>query len=168
MDDKPKRGNYLNVDQQFILQHACRVLWEAGLSCYQVGSSLTRPDYRDVDIRAILHNHECPKEDVWRNLIKNPAAQKLVEMSISSLLQRMTRLPIDFQIQTMEQANDDPKNEGPRNAIGMHVDNLSAEQAELRYKAKFYDDLLQALQLNEDSDLQVFVDRAMEIRTSFP
>ena len=53
-----KRATYLSVVDMFSLYHQCLMLREAGFSVYLVGSCLTRPDYRDVDLRAIVDDKE--------------------------------------------------------------------------------------------------------------
>lgn len=62
MDDELKsspRASYLGVPEAFQLDQACLVLTDAfGPHVYQVGSSLQRRDYRDVDVRVILPDDE--------------------------------------------------------------------------------------------------------------
>lgn len=67
---------------------------------YQVGSSLTTKDWRDVDVRLILD------DDVFAEMFGQPesyinAKVAAMELAFSALGSQMTGLPIDFQIQTM-------------------------------------------------------------------
>lgn len=112
-----KRANYLTVTEFYRLNAACVPLWRAfpdGLGVYLVGSVLTRSDYRDVDIRVIVEDVEFgglfPGDGV------NSAYWLLVNRSISELLSKMTALDVDFQVQSMTEANKDP---GERCAIGI-------------------------------------------------
>lgn len=114
-----KRASYIGVPQMFDLNFACRAVVEAyGYSCYLVGSSLDRRDYRDVDIRCILPDDEfdrlfpklsCPDFMQGRLALLNAA--------ISQWLASRSGLPIDFQFQRRTEANAEYK--GVRNAIGM-------------------------------------------------
>jgi hypothetical protein len=65
---------------------------------YLVGSALTSADYRDVDVRLILSNKHYDKLSA---LVSVP----LLNLSVSTWGQKVTRLPIDFQIQRMSEAN---------------------------------------------------------------
>jgi hypothetical protein len=93
----------------FNLQQACHTLqaaFEFGVGIYLVGSSLTRRDYRDVDVRCIL-----PDEEFDRLFPKCPQNRYLHPLwcvmcsSISLWLCKHTDLPVDFQIQSMTEAN---------------------------------------------------------------
>jgi hypothetical protein len=53
-----KRATYLSVVDMLSLDHQCLMLREVGFSVYLVGSCLTLPDYRDVDLRAIVDDKE--------------------------------------------------------------------------------------------------------------
>lgn len=85
---------------------------------YQVGSSLTRKrDWRDVDVRLILPDDEftryfgdatmpgwdAPRLHMWN-------------LAWTMLGKSLTKLPIDFQIQSMFEANGG-EHEGPRSAL---------------------------------------------------
>ena len=73
---------------------------------YQVGSSLDRKDWRDVDVRLILSDDEFAERfgDIFRSSETDP---KLVAVTLafSALGAAMTGLPIDFQIQPESHAN---------------------------------------------------------------
>ena len=77
---------------------------------YLVGSALTSPNWRDVDIRVILDDDAY--DDLARNVV--PA---ILNLSISVWGRKVTGLPIDFQIQRMTDAN--AEFSGRRNALGM-------------------------------------------------
>lgn len=81
---------------------------------YLVGSATRRKTWRDVDVRVILadevydaafplrvgqrHPHPTPVGTSW----------SAVSMAFSALGRQLTGLPIDFQIQSQTQANDQP------------------------------------------------------------
>jgi hypothetical protein len=82
---------------------------------YQVGSSLDRKDWRDVDVRLIL-----PDEEFTALFGKNASAEtnpKLaaITLAFAALGAQMTGLPIDFQIQPATWANE--RYPGPRSAL---------------------------------------------------
>ena len=113
-----RRASYLSVPQQFALQHACRILTAAfGANTYQVGSSLTRSDYRDVDLRCILDDEEY--DALLGGLSCNQYRLDLLNAALSEWLQARTGLPIDFQFQRRTEANRDF--DGARNFMGMPI-----------------------------------------------
>lgn len=85
---------------------------------YLVGSA-TDKGWRDVDVRLILD------DDVFDALFPDRMSQALSSskkwsamcMAFSALGERMTGLPIDFQIQRQTDAND--AYSGPRHALGL-------------------------------------------------
>lgn len=79
---------------------------------YLVGSAISRPDYRDIDLRLILSDEDFDAE--WRN----PVKVRLMNRAISTWGQRETGLPIDFQIQRQSAANARWPNE-VRNPMGV-------------------------------------------------
>lgn len=99
------------------LQDFGQILYEVfGTPPYQVGSTLTRYVWRDVDVRIILEDEiykergygspENPHDNAkWVGLVK----------AFSLLGKEMTGLPIDFQIQQQSYAN--KKFKGPRSAL---------------------------------------------------
>jgi hypothetical protein len=116
------KAHYLGQLGFFNLNTTCITLRKAFGPCiYLVGSSLTKLDYRDVDVRAILQDAEYDR--------LFPAAQKsphwdaqfnLFCASISEWLVQRTGLPIDFQFQRMTDAN--AEFSGERNALGVNYD----------------------------------------------
>jgi len=105
-DPGPARANYLTVEQAFVLNQACRIVREAfddiSFGIYHVGSSLYRPDWRDVDVRCIV------EPEKWDGLFgpgDDGIMLKLLNVAISGYLRERTGLPIDFQFQHQERAN---------------------------------------------------------------
>jgi len=98
------------------LEHACSIIVKGlGHPPYLVGSSTERPDFRDVDLRAILPDEEfdalfapwADRQEFW----------SLFCLAVSSYLSQVSGLPIDFQVQRMTEANE--KHGGkPRNPMG--------------------------------------------------
>lgn len=129
MEDAPKkwRVHYIPATAFFNLDHACRTLNKAldehGYGCYLVGSSLTRPDYWDVDVRYILSDEGYDRffklENGWNN-----ALWSLMCTTISAWLSTQSGLRIDFQIQRMTQANlEHPSKTGhDRQPLGIFLD----------------------------------------------
>lgn len=89
-----------------------------GSIAYHVGSSLTGRTWRDVDVRVILSDEEYESMGLG-----NPEDSHLngtwvaLCLAFSALGEKMTGLPIDFQLQQMTHAN--AKNVGQRSAIGL-------------------------------------------------
>lgn len=112
-----ERVSFLTVSQQFNLNTVCSSVTKLfGYGIYQVGSSLKRQDFRDVDLRCILSNEEFDRMFAIQNGDK---ILKFFNVSISEWLQSRTGLPIDFQFQREQQANEEFN--GPRNAVGIGV-----------------------------------------------
>lgn len=116
--------SYLSVPDFHRLNWACRPITEAfGNPPYLVGSALTRPDFRDIDLRLILDD-----EVVERMFNPNgeyfssgdpKAVRLLLNIALSDLIARAANppAPIDFQIQSMSEAN--VPEHGRRNPMGM-------------------------------------------------
>lgn len=102
----PARASYLLVSQMYSLNLACRPITKRYATCYLVGSVLTRPDWRDVDVRCLLDEKEFA-------IIHDP----MLDAAVSEWLRARTGLPIDFQFQWSEQAN--KEFDGQRNALGI-------------------------------------------------
>lgn len=109
-----RRATFLTVSQQYDLDVACRPLAVLfGYGVFHVGSSLERPDYRDVDLRCILADDEYDRmfaDD------KEGKRLKFLNVAISEWIQSRTNLPIDFQFQRAAQAN--AEFSGRRNGVG--------------------------------------------------
>ncbi len=115
MSNAKKEGrrpaSYLTTADFARLNHACLPIAEAfPHRVYLVGSSLEREEYRDLDVRVILGEEEFaatfPNVFVW----------SLFCLGVTEYLQRVTGLPIDFQVQRMAEANE--RHTGSRNPIG--------------------------------------------------
>lgn len=112
--------NYLTVSENAALKLACEPINRAfggGYGIYHVGSSITRHDYRDVDVRLILDDAEF--ERLFGTGKKSPSTLDLWFLmcwAISEWMKHRTGLPVDFQIQSMAMANT-PENDGPRNGL---------------------------------------------------
>ena len=117
------RFNYLSPPQLHTLRRAAEPLDEAfgGFGCYLVGSVLTRPDFRDVDVRCIVD------DDDFRRLFGAELDQyhghatalwTSLAVTYSRDLAAQTGLNIDFQIQAKSIANDGTsRHEGHRDAL---------------------------------------------------
>ncbi len=119
---KRRKGCYIGAPKVFVLEAALKQVCQAfGVSaCYQVGSSLERPDWRDVDIRLILADDAFAElfPDAGRSWSLDPR-WLLLTVAISEHLSRVTGLPIDFQFQPRTHANE--AHPGPRNAMGLRL-----------------------------------------------
>ncbi|HEY8096131.1 MAG TPA: hypothetical protein VIE65_08555 [Methylobacter sp.] len=114
-------STYLHVTHQFNLNQVCRPLVDAfGWHIFQVGSSLVRRDWHDIDIRCILDDDEFermfPGESIDPATGRRPRLD-LLNTVMSEWLQSRTGLPIDFQFQWQTEANE--KYKGPRSALGV-------------------------------------------------
>lgn len=92
--------------------------WDA--TPYLVGSALTRPDFRDVDVRLLLRDEKFAarfgEELDWRN----NRQLKAMNLAWSGFGQHITGLPVDFQIEQQTEANNDP-NSGRRHPLGIRL-----------------------------------------------
>ena len=90
---------------------------------YHVGSSLTGKVWRDVDVRVMLDKAG------WDRFIgegkdeggpmPNGSRRAVLEMAFDALGKHITGLPIDFQVQQVDEAN--AKYDGPRSALGYQL-----------------------------------------------
>lgn len=120
--DAPKKVSYVDAPRLFMLSQACSILTEAfGAVSYHVGSSLHRPDFRDVDVRMILTDDEYAAmfpgaERGIREMVN--ARWSVLCSSISLYLRQASGgLPIDYQFQQMTDANQ--RYPGPRHPLGI-------------------------------------------------
>ena len=97
--------SYLDAPDLDRLDLASILVREALDTPYLVGSCLTRPDYRDVDIRVILFDERYdqlfPVLPPQRTTLLHVLQRAFTEHYVA-----MTGLRIDFQIQRMSDAND--------------------------------------------------------------
>lgn len=140
-----RRANYIGAPEFFLLNQACQIVeaaFDFGVGTMLVGSSLTKRDYRDVDIRCILRDEDFERlfpgtqgASNWRHPLWS-----LMCSSISLFLSKASGLPIDFQIQSMTEANHDyPSPEHQRCAVGIFGVDIKAkahtQRAELALRA---------------------------------
>ncbi len=112
-------GNFIGARNYWLLDIACSSIADAyGEWVFLVGSSLTKPDYRDVDVRLILPDEKFvelfpkgggPLDPRW----------VLTNLSLTMWLENRTQLPIDFQVQYMTMANE--MYDGRREPLGLRV-----------------------------------------------
>jgi hypothetical protein len=115
-------AHYLTVLQYQTLNTACIPLAKAyDIGVFLVGSVLYKPDFRDVDVRAILVDEDYDRMFKPKHEFVNCSLHKqIIENGISAHLSQMTGLPIDFQFQRMTDCNNDPENKDKsRNALGI-------------------------------------------------
>jgi hypothetical protein len=125
-----RKATYIGAPACFKLEQVCQHVADALVSfdsfgVYQVGSSLDRADWRDIDIRAIL------SDDGFKSLFPDANVDGvawgweqdpmwlLLTVSISAWMREQTGLPIDFQIQPQTHANE--RHKGSRNAVGIKI-----------------------------------------------
>jgi hypothetical protein len=123
----PSKASYVGAPAIFLLERECksilRAFWsdEGVVGLYRVGSSLERPDWRDVDVRLIMDDKSFktlfPKCDPSRCNWEFDDRWLLLTTAISAHLSRVTGLPVDFQFQPMSHAN--ARHSGRRDAIGI-------------------------------------------------
>ena len=121
-----KKVSYIGAPAVFALEVAVRVVHDAfeSYGIYQVGSSLERANWRDVDLRMIMSDEDFRKEFPGAGPVEHcrwefDAKWLLLTVAISKYLSDATGLPIDFQFQPQSHAN--KRHSGPRNAVGMRM-----------------------------------------------
>lgn len=109
----------LGAPDFFLLDQACVYVRYAFESVpYLVGSSILRRDYRDVDVRVMLDDERYGR--LFPGIIRparTHALWSLLCSSISLQLQRASGLPVDFQVQRADEANE--MYQGQRIALGV-------------------------------------------------
>ena len=111
MHDAPaaSRSCYLTTYDLHRLDLAVAPLRRYCTSIYLVGTVLTSPDFRDVDVRMIL-------DDEWFDAeFSNAALWQVFCLAVTEWLRSVTGLPIDFQVQRQSEAN--AKHPGVRNHL---------------------------------------------------
>lgn len=116
-------STYVHITKAYALNEACRTLVDAfGWHIYQVGSSLYRRDWHDIDVRCILDDDEFarmfPGEEPGKSWRQNPRLA-LLNAALSEWLQKRTGLPVDFQFQQQTAAN--AEHQGHRSGLGVVV-----------------------------------------------
>lgn len=123
-DTKPRvrSASYLSPPDFHRLEWACRTIHDAfGEPPYLVGSVLTRPDFRDIDLRLILDDDavKALHGASGHHDEGNPdAVRLLLNVALSDLVTKLAAppAPIDFQIQSQTEANAE---HGMRNPMGI-------------------------------------------------
>jgi hypothetical protein len=117
-------SSYLSPPDFHRLNWACQPVRAAfGSPPYLVGSVLTRPDYRDIDLRLILDDEVYDAMfgavDGLTTERRTGATLLLLNIAVSDLIAKAAnvRAPIDFQFQSMTEAN--VPEHGMRNPMGM-------------------------------------------------
>lgn len=89
---------------------------------YLVGSALERPDFRDVDVRLLLWADPEVAGSVKRTYDRLATSVSIEHLNLAVSLwgQKVTGLPIDFQVQQAESANEDFT--GRRHPLGLVID----------------------------------------------
>jgi len=110
------RAWYLHITEYRILNDWCRLVNEMfsqdeTFGCYLVGSTLEVPDHRDVDIRLIM------RDEVYAARYDDKK-RKYLNLAVSLWGQKVTGLPIDFQIQPQTLANERYPGANTRRPIG--------------------------------------------------
>ena len=113
------RVTYLQLTEMRLLQAWGREVSEMfrGHMPYLVGSATTSPDYRDVDVRLMLPDAHYAK-------LKKRVNIQMLGLTVALWGQRVTGLPIDFQIQQRTAANE--KYSLPRHPLAMPRDEYDA------------------------------------------
>jgi hypothetical protein len=134
MTEDAKTGNhkvsYVGAPAIFALDHACQSLTKAfgGFGCYLVGSAITRPDHRDVDVRYILPDEEFgalfPDAHYEHATFQHDVRWLIINMAIADWLKKQSGLTVDFQFQPQTWANKNHK--GQRQALGLRYAAKSA------------------------------------------
>jgi hypothetical protein len=107
-----ERFCYLHVTDQYTLHQFggnLRNAFPTAIGILHVGSSVTRPNWRDVDVRIVLPDDEYDQLAA----ITDP---KVLAVALSIWGQQFTRLPIDCQVQRF--SDQLPEGHLPRHSIG--------------------------------------------------
>lgn len=103
-----------------------------GASAYHVGSSIHGKQWRDVDVRLMLPDDEfAALFPGYQFAHQRDAKWALLCAALSELGKRLTGLPIDFQIQSVTEAN--KLYPGPRNPLDLFTH--ASAQAEIERRA---------------------------------
>ncbi len=103
------RTTHLTTYELYRLDIAVTPLRRFCSQIYLVGTVLTSPTWRDVDVRMIM------PDDEFDEVFSNSLLWEIFCLATTSWLRSMTDLPIDFQVQRMTEANE--KHKGPRNHL---------------------------------------------------
>lgn len=112
-----KRATYLHVSDMELLSDWGRHLYAAfhfEHTPYHVGSSLVRPDWRDVDVRVMVPDDVYAQYDALFDL-------RRLNLALSLWGQKVTGLPIDCQVQSITEGNGE-YGDKRRSALGIDHD----------------------------------------------
>lgn len=126
VEEKKTKINYVGAPAIFKLEIACQLdfqyAWESG-GLYLVGSCLTSPNWRDIDLRLIMSDEKFklrfPNANCENANWEHDPDWLITVISISEDLSKRTGLPIDFQIQPSTFVN--KHHNKPRHAIGFKI-----------------------------------------------
>jgi hypothetical protein len=113
---RPRRITQLGPAEVRLLDDWGKALRDAfpdALGVYLVGSSMVRPDYRDIDVRIMLH------DETFAHLQAGMAVRRL-NLMLTLWGRQVTGLNIDCQVQQRTFANEHyPPPNHPRNPLGL-------------------------------------------------
>lgn len=124
MSSAGRRTTMLGPVEIYLLDQWGRQLYEAfGAYPYLVGSVMKGGPWRDVDVRLILDDKAFKRITGAKPGEIHLDCPQLQALNVAFTVwgQRVTGLPVDFQFQSMTEANGDPANEGPRNPLGVRA-----------------------------------------------
>jgi hypothetical protein len=109
MTTRERRATWLSTYDLHRLDIAVTPLRRLCPDIYLVGTVLTGPDWRDVDVRMIMD------DDEFDATFSNSLLWETFCLTATSWLRSQTGLPIDFQVQRQSEANE--KHHGMRNRL---------------------------------------------------
>ena len=133
----------VGMPQMLLLEQFGRVLYDTfGEVPYHVGSSVNQPLWRDVDVRVMLSDERWAELGLGE-IGKRNAVWNGFTLAFSALGKAMTGLPIDFQLQTVRDANE--RYDGTRFALGVRS---SVRDYGYRPRVEAHDNLMQDANAN--------------------
>lgn len=131
MIEPRKKASYIGAPRVFKLELACQHLTAAwGESCYVVGSSLERPDWRDIDVVMIMDDDrfaaEFPDATLHSGAWEFDPKWLILTVAISDWLSAQIGATVDFKFQPQKHANELHK--GVRNASGLRMPSRSENE----------------------------------------
>lgn len=116
----------LTPAQMYLLNHACWPVFQAFEAVpYLVGSALTNPQYRDVDVRTVISDERYAAMFPGAAVPWTDPLWQLVCHSIGRQLSAATGLVVDFQVQS--QAQFDEYQGRPRNPLAVFPTSRSSD-----------------------------------------
>lgn len=129
MSETKAKVAHIGAPACFALEQACKQVRDAfpeqteadHIGIYVVGSSLERPDWRDVDVRMMMDDASFlrlfPGVNLEAGTWEFDPRWCLLVVAISQWMSKQTGLPIDFRFQPMTHAN--KRHKGRRHAAGL-------------------------------------------------